>query len=89
MGFHSPTDSPFAQLSRRLCETETTKKEPITSNMMKALVTKYGGENSSILDFTFLLTCLLVFAGLLCVEELLDVKLKHIKIQESHLEMLI
>ena len=89
MGFNSPTDNLFAQLSRRLCETETTKKEPITSNMMKALVTKYGGENSSILDFTFLLTCLLVFAGLLRIEELLDVKLKHIKIQESHLEMLI
>ena len=56
---------------------------------MKALVTKYGGENSSILDFTFLLTCLLVFAGLLRIEELLDVKLKDIKIQESHLEVLI
>ena len=56
---------------------------------MKALVTKHGGENSSILDFIFLLTCLLVFAELLCVEELLDVKLKHIKIQESHLEILI
>ena len=56
---------------------------------MKALVTKHGGENSSILDFIFLLTCLLEFAGLLCVEELLDVKLKHIKIQESHLEVLI
>ena len=56
---------------------------------MKALVTKYGGENSSILDFTFLLTCFLVFTGLLCVEELLDVNLKHLKIQESHLEILI
>ena len=40
MGFNSPTDSPFAQLSRRLCETKTTKKEPIACNMMKALVTK-------------------------------------------------
>ena len=56
---------------------------------MKALVTKYGGENSSILDFTFLLTCFIVFTGLLCVEELLDVNLKHLKIQESHLEILI
>ena len=40
MGFNSPTDSPFAQLSRRLCETKTTKKEPIACNMMKALITK-------------------------------------------------
>ena len=30
-----------------------------------------------------------MFAGLLRIEKLLDVKLKHIKIQESHLEILI
>ena len=56
---------------------------------MKALVTQYSGENSSILDFTFSLTSLLVLAGLLRIEELLDVNLKHLKIQESHLEILI
>ena len=37
----------------------------------------------------FLLTCLLGFAGFLRIDELLDVKLKHIKIKESHLEIII
>ena len=39
MGFDSPTDNPFVQLAfrgcQRLCQSETTKKEPITSEMMK------------------------------------------------------
>ena len=93
MGFNSPTDNPFVQLAfegcQRLCETEASKKEPITSDMIKTLVTKYSGENSTIPDLRFLLTCLLGFAGFLRIDELLDVKLKHIKLQESHLEILI
>ena len=78
MGFNCPTDNPFVQLAfegyQRLCETETTKKEPITSDTIKTLVTKYGGKNSTIPDLIFLLTCLLGFAGFLCIHELLDVK---------------
>ena len=84
LGFNSPTDNPFVHLvfegCQRLCETETTKKEPITSDMIKTLVTKYGGKNSTIPDLRFLLTCLLGFAGFLRIDELLDVKLKHIKL---------
>ena len=93
MGFNSPTDNPFVHLvfegCQRLCKTDTTEKEPITSNMIKTLVTKYGGENCTILDLRFLLTCLSGFAGFLRINELLDVKLKHIKIKESHLEIVI
>ena len=93
MGFNSPTDNPFFQLAfegyQRLCETETTKKEPTTSEMIKVLVTKYGGENSTIPNLRFLLTCLLGFAGFLRIDELLHVKLKHTKIQENHLEIVI
>ena len=81
MGFNSPTDNPFVQLAfegcQRLCETETTKKEPITSDMIKTLVTKYDGKSSAIPDLRFLLTCLLGFAGFLRIDELLDDKLKH------------
>ena len=67
MGFKSPTENPFVQLAfegcQRLCESETTKKEPITSDMIKTLVTKYEGKNSTIPDLRFILTCLLGFAG--------------------------
>ena len=93
MGFNSPTDNSFVQLAfegcRRSCETKTTKKEPITSDMIKPLVTKYGGKNSTIPELGFLLTCLLGFARFLRIDELLEVKLKHIKLQESHLEIVI
>ena len=57
--------------------------------MIKGLVTKYGEKNSTIPDLRFLLTCLLGFAGFLRVQELLDAKLKHIKIHKSNLEILI
>ena len=56
--------------------------------MIKTLVTKYGGK-ILLSDLRFLLTCLLEFAGFLSIDDLLDVKLKHIKLQESHLEILI
>ena len=85
MGFNSPTVNPFVQLAfegcQKLCETETTKKEPITSDMIKTLVTKYGGKNSTIPDLRFLLTSLLGFEGFLRIDELLDIKLKHMKLQ--------
>ena len=57
--------------------------------MIKTLVTKYGGENSIIPDLRFLLTCFLGFAGFLRIDELLDLKLEHIKIQENLLEIVI
>ena len=93
MGFNFLSDDPFVQLAfegcQWSCETETAKKEPITSDMIKVLVTKYGGESSAIPDLRFLLKSLLGFAGFLRVDELLYVKLKRIKIQESHLEIVI
>ena len=93
MGFNSPTDNHFVLLAfegcQRLCKTETSKKEPMTLDMVMTLVTKYGGESSTIPDLRFLLTCLLGIAGFLRVDELLCFKLKHIKIQESHLEIVI
>ena len=87
MEINSPTDNPFVPLAfeecQRLCETETTKKELVTSDKVKALITKYGGKNYNISDLKFLLTTLLGFAGLLCMEELLDIKLKHKNTRES------
>ena len=72
---------------RWLCEAKTTRKERITSDMIRVLVTKYGGKNSSIPNLRLLITCLLGFAGFLRVGEFLNVKVKHIKIHDSHLEL--
>ena len=93
MKFNSLTGNSFVQLAfkgcQRLCQTEGTKKEPITFDMINTLLTKYGGKSSTIPDLRFLLTCLLGFAGILRIDELLNVKLKHTKLQESHLEIVI
>ena len=93
MWFNSPTDNPFVQLAyercQRLCKIETIKKEPTTFDVIKTLVTKYCGKNSTIPDLRFLLTVLFWFAGFLRINELLDVKLKHIELQEIQLEILI
>ena len=53
--------------------------------MIKTLVTKYGGKNSTVPDLRFLLICLLGFAGFLRIDKLLDVKLKHMKYEISQL----
>ena len=46
MGFDSPTDNPYVQMTfegfQRLCQSKTTKKESITSKMIKSLVNKFG-----------------------------------------------
>ena len=57
--------------------------------MIKALIKKYGGKNSTLPDLWFLLTWLLGFAGFLCTEKLLEVMLEHIILQENNLEILI
>ena len=57
--------------------------------MIKTLVTKFGDKNTSIPVLRFLSTCLLAFTGVLRIEELLDVKLKHITIHESYLKIII
>ena len=57
--------------------------------MIKSLVNKFGGQNVSLPDLRFLLTCLLGFSGFLRIYELLSIKIKHLRINESHLEILV
>ena len=77
MRFDSSIDNPFEKLAfegcQLLCQSKTTKKEPITSEMIKSLVKKFGGKNAGTPDLRFLLTCLLDFSGFL---------LKHLKVNE-------
>ena len=93
MEIDPPTDNPFVQLvfegCQCLCQSEATKKEPITSEMIQSLVNKSGGKNASLPDLRFLLTCLLGFSGFLRKEELLSIKIKYLRISESHLEILV
>ena len=56
--------------------------------MIKSLVNKFEGNNASLPDLRFLLTCLLGFSGFLRIDELLSIK-KTSKNFHSHLEILV
>ena len=58
---------------------DTVKKESITSDMNKNLVHRYGGDNATILDMQFVL----IFILDIRIEELLQIKLKHVQIKVS------
>ena len=92
MGFDSATDNSFVQLAfkgcqclcQRLCQLETTKKEPITSEKIKSLINKFGGKHASISDLRFFRTCFLDFSEFLHIDKLLSAQIKHLKIT-SHI----
>ena len=62
MGFNSPTVNPFIQLAfegcRWLCKKETSKKEPVTSEMMKKIVERFCKHNSDLDELLFFITWL-------------------------------
>lgn len=89
-GYHSPTDHPFVQLAYegavRLCEKKPKNpKDPITSEIIKAIVLKFNTD--SIPDLRFLITCVLGFFGFFRIDELLSVKLKDISLFTTHMEI--
>jgi len=90
-GFSSPTDHPFLQVVFEGCKrlsgsTPRQKKEAITSDMIKALVDTYSGEES-LPNLRFLLICLLGFTGFMRIDEILKIQLKHLRLGITHLEI--
>lgn len=83
MKFDSSTDYPFVKPASEgcqlLCQSETIKKEPIISEMIRSLVNKFRGKKASLLDLRFLITNSLDFSGFLPIEKLLSIKIKKIK----------
>lgn len=67
MGYNSPRDSSFVQLVCEDCQClskkGTMKEEPITPDLIKKLVNRYGRNNTPTLDMQFVLICLLGFPG--------------------------
>jgi len=89
-GFESPTYNPFCQQlvfegCQSLIVTETKKKELMKTEILKELFSVYDSPSSSLLDKRFLITCLSGFAGFFRMSELLEVKMKHIRIMDSHI----
>ena len=91
VGMESPTDNPLVKLAyegaMRMCGGEKTKKDPITVDAVKQVVLKYGNKYSSLMDLRFTIVCLLGFAGFMRIDELLQVRLKHLTIFGDRLEI--
>ena len=91
VGMTSPTENPLVKLAHegaiRLCQGEKTKKDPMPVEVLKEVVRKYGRNTSSLLDVRFTIVCLIGFAGFLRIDELLNVKLKHLSLFHDRMEI--
>ena len=91
VGMESPTDNPLVKLAYegalRMCGGETTKKDPMTVDAVNQVVLKYANKYSNLMDLRFTIVCLLGFAGFMRIEELLQVRLKHLTIFGDRLEI--
>ena len=72
-GFENPLEHPFIKATlegaKRTVGKDTAKrqKEPVTTDMMRAIVDKYGG-SGNLLQLRFIITCLVGFAGFLRIK---------------------
>ena len=76
-GIPSPTDNPFVKTTveglRRIFSKPTQKTEPITTDMLKAIV-QGTTENSTLSNVCLTTACLLAFAGFLRFNELVNIR---------------
>ena len=89
-GFYSPTDHPFVQLAfegaKRLSNySGSRKKDPMTSDMIKILVTKYYKRPWNLSHLRFLVLCLLGFSGFMRISELLAIKISDINFLSGYM----
>jgi len=91
VGLPSPTDNELVKLTFEGClrsfSAPKSKKEPISIEVLKQIVDSYDSENSNALDQRFKVLSLLCFACFLRINEILKIRLKHIKVKQNHLEL--
>lgn len=92
-GLSPPTENPFLKFvfqgCQRLAHTKPVqKKDPISAEMIKELVDAYRPKND-IPCFRFLLIIMFGFTGFLRIDETLEIQLKHLSFEETHLKILI
>ena len=90
-GFNSPTDNPLVKLalegSKRLIAARNpvakqNRKEPITSDLLKAIVDEYR-TTENLMDIRFVLMTVLGFCGFLRISEMLEIQIKDISFCED------
>ncbi|XP_021347472.1 uncharacterized protein LOC110446587 [Mizuhopecten yessoensis] len=77
-GFPNPCSSDFIKMIRaggsRLLGCQPCKKEPITPDILKQLVTFFAKDSCSLMDLRIVCMCLVGFAGFLRFAELVNIK---------------
>lgn len=63
------------------------KKEPITPEILKQIVTKYGTTSSNLKDLRLVTMCLICYAGFLRFSELVNLKRSNIKFYSDHVNL--
>ena len=80
-----------ADICRKMVEAEkrsrtslVMKKEPVSVELIKDIVRKYGHEDATLKDLRLATMCVLSFAGLFRAKELLNIRLRDIMWFEDH-----
>lgn len=88
-----PTKHPLVEQvlagAKRVLAKPTVKKEPITADILKELVTKHGGEGASLSDIRTLAICLVSFAGFFRYDEVSRLKEADVVFYDDHMELYI
>ena len=89
-GVPSPTDNPFVRTTveglRRALSKPTQKKEPITADMLKAMV-EDTREHNTLSNVRLTMACLLAFAGFLRFNELVNIRPRDLSFSDDMLKL--
>ena len=75
--------------AKRKLAHKTVKKEPITPEILSALVDKFGKEQASLSDIRTLSMCLVGYAGFFRFDELAKLKEADVSFYEEHMEIFV
>ena len=75
--------------AKRILAQPTTKKEPITPEILETLVDRFGGADASLSDIRTLTMCLVGFVGFFRFSELAQLKESDVVIYPEHMELFV
>ena len=92
-GLQSPTEHPIVQQAvegaRKQLGMPVTKREPITPEILRNLVDKFGSATASLADVRGLCMCLIGYAGFLRHDEIVKLCFSDVKFCDQHVELTI
>jgi integrase len=75
--------------AKRILAHKTAKKEPVTIEILRSQVDRFGQENASLADIRTLAICMLGFAGFFRYNEIANLKGSDVSILSDHMEIFV